>query len=126
MKYLTDYVKDGQTKAFNKADAFFAFSDKQFNEEKKEGIKYVDLGAGLICNKLKAKQLVEDISLIHKNGIKQDIIENGIDNIIKRELENHEAYYANDIESTTEALTDYPITNNQIIKVFKDNQPITQ
>jgi hypothetical protein len=47
MKYLMDYMENKQTKALNKAGAFFAFSNEQFDKAKKEGIKYISLGAGL-------------------------------------------------------------------------------
>lgn len=122
MKYLQDYVKDEQTKAFRKADAFFTFSVKQFNEGKKEGVKYVNLGGGLICNKLKAKTLVKELYTIYKNGIKQDVKENGLTRIVKRELNNHEADYTGDIEGTADALLDYPVTNDQILKVFRNKE----
>jgi len=39
MKYLTNYIEEEQTEALNRAGAFFAFSDKQFDEAKKEGVK---------------------------------------------------------------------------------------
>ena len=56
MKYLINYIEEAQTKAFEKAGAFFAFSDKQFEEQKKEGVRYSYMGAGLICPKENQKQ----------------------------------------------------------------------
>jgi hypothetical protein len=41
MKYLSDYVQDEQTKLFNRLGIFFAFDNKRFNEEKKDGVEYV-------------------------------------------------------------------------------------
>ncbi|MHA2690737.1 DUF7659 family protein [Vibrio harveyi] len=38
---------------------FFTFSDKQFATAKKEGIKYVSLGFGMIVPASNAKALVE-------------------------------------------------------------------
>jgi len=118
MKFLTDYIQDDQTKAFNKADAFFAFSPKQYEEGTKEGIKYVDCGGGLFCNALKVDTMIKELSAIHKKGIKQDIEDNTIDGIIKRELENHEAEYTGDPTSTIEALQDYPIEPEQVKAIF--------
>lgn len=41
--------------------AFWAFSDKQFDEQKTNGIKYVSMGAGLICPKDNAKKLKTEL-----------------------------------------------------------------
>ena len=122
MKYLQDYVNDKQTKALDKADAFFAFSTKQYNEATKEGIKYANLGGGLICNELKAEVLKEELDIIYKDSIKEDIKENGITRIIKRELNNYEAGYTGEIDSTVDALGDYPVTVRQILKVFRSKE----
>ncbi|WP_442806907.1 DUF7659 family protein [Vibrio crassostreae] len=35
MKYLSHYIQAKQTQAFNEAGAFFAFSNKQLDGEKK-------------------------------------------------------------------------------------------
>ena len=51
MKHLSDYMKHRQTKLFNDTGAFFAFSMDQFNESKKDNTKYINCGAGLICEK---------------------------------------------------------------------------
>lgn len=124
MKYLQDYINAGQTKAFEKAGAFFAFSDKQFLEQKKEGVKYTQCGAGMICPVDTCKQLIKELDECYKAGIEQDMKENGCENIIKRELSNHEAYYTGDISSTVEALADYPypVTIENIEKIFKNKE----
>ncbi|WP_444823022.1 DUF7659 family protein, partial [Vibrio parahaemolyticus] len=44
MKYLSDYTQQPQTALFDELGAFFAFSNKQFDEAKKKGIEYVSLG----------------------------------------------------------------------------------
>ena len=38
MKYLSHYIQDKQTQAFNEAGAFFAFSNQQFDEAKKDSV----------------------------------------------------------------------------------------
>jgi hypothetical protein len=118
MKYLSHYTEKAVNEAIAKAGAFFAFSDKQFDEQKKENIKYVSMGLGLICPKENANQLSKDLEQAHDEGIKQDLAENGQENIIKRELANHEAYYTYDITSTTDALSAYGISKEAIIEVF--------
>lgn len=119
MKTLQNYIEAAQTKLFNDTGAFFAFSNKQFDEGKKEGVKYASLGAGLICPTDKAQMLVDGLESIIKSGIAQDIAENGIDKIIARELANYEAFYTYEIDDTVDALEDYGITREQVQAVFK-------
>ena len=124
MKYLSEYMEDRQTIAFNKANAFFAFSTKQFDEAKKDGIKYVNLGAGLIADKTKAQALKDELETIYKECIAQDVKDNGLNAIIRRELNNHECYYSGDIEACVDKLTDYPVTEGDIMKVFKNKNAV--
>lgn len=119
MKYLSDYTQEHLTKAFEKHGAFFAFSKSQFDENKVEGVRYVSDGTGMIIPKENYKALSEEIDEIHKNGIKQDIEENGIVAIIKRELANYECDYTGEIEDAVDALADYGITYEQVLNVFK-------
>ena len=124
MKYLSEYTNEAVTKALDNAGAFFAFSNEQFDEAKKENVKYVSMGMGMICPKENARQLEEDLDNAIKAGIAQDITENGLEAIIKRELNNHEAYYTRDLTSTIEALSAYPITAEDIKKVFSNQNYI--
>lgn len=105
---------------FDKLGAFFAFGDKQFEEKRKPGIEYVSCGAGLICPKGSARELLQGLKTIHEAGIAQDIAENSIDAIIERELYNHEAFYTWEIDQTADALEDYPITREQIQAKFEE------
>ena len=118
MKYLSNYTEALQTELFNKLGTFFAFSNKQFDEGKKEGVKYVSLGAGIITPKGSAKELMDGLEAINKQGIEQDIKENGIDKIIERELYNHECFYTGDISDCVDRLDDYPVTTEQIRSIY--------
>jgi len=118
MKYLCTYMEDKQTALFEETNTFFAFSQKQFNEGKKEGITYINMGAGMLTDKRYVKKLTEGLEKIYKDSIQEDIKENGIDAIIKRELANHEAWYTMDIQDTCDKLEDYPITKKQIKEIF--------
>lgn len=123
MKYLSHYVQDAQTELLNKLGAFFAFSQKQFDEQKKEGVVYISVsGLGVIAPKDNAQELVDGLGNIHKLGIQQDIAENGIENIIKRELNNHEAYYTWSINDTVDALSAYGITREQVREIFNQEK----
>lgn len=120
MKYLSDYIEEKQKECFKKHGVFFAFSNKQFNEQKQEGVKYVSLGAGIIVPKDNIDTFIDDHHNIVTEGIKQDVAENTIEGVVKRELGNHEAYYTGTIDSTVEALKEYPVTEEQIYKIFRN------
>jgi hypothetical protein len=122
MKYLSDYIDANTTRILKETGSFFAFSDKQFNEQKKPNIKYVSLSMGLICPEDNVEKYITEMDNNIKNGIAQDMAENGTDNIIARELSNHEAYYTNDLTSTIEALSLYPISKEDIIRVFNNKR----
>ncbi|TFH89445.1 DUF7659 family protein [Vibrio ouci] len=118
MKYLSDYTEQAQTDLFDELGAFFAFTDKQFNEAKKEGVNYVLLGMGLIVPSQHAKDFVERLAVIQEQGIAQDIAENGKEAIIRRELFNHECFYINDICDCVGALKEYGYSYDDIYQVF--------
>lgn len=126
MKYLQDYMNEQQTTALEKAGAFFCFSQKQFDEQKKEGVKYVNTIGGMVCPKDTVETLLLELDTIYKNSIKQDIAENGLEAIIKRELNNHEAYYTGDIYDTVQKLADYPVTEDDILKVFRNKNHVLE
>ena len=118
MKYLSDYTQQAQTNLYNELGAFFAFSNKQFEEAKKKGVEYVSLGMGMIVPKNNAKQLVERLGQIQKEGIKQDIAENGKEAIIRRELFNHECFFTHDITDCVEKLEEYGYSHDDIFQVY--------
>ena len=114
MNYLSDYTSENQTKLLNDNGAFFAFGEKQLDEQTQEGVSYVSLGMGLIAPKENASNIIEGLKSVYTEGIKQDISDNGIKAIIHRELANYEAQITNDISTTLEALEDYGITRAQV------------
>ena len=114
MKYLNDYIEEAQTKALNNAGAFFAFSQEQFNHQKKEGIKYMSFDSGLICPADKAEELDRELVRIVEDGRDQDMSENGKKGIIHRELANHEYCITHDITDTADVLEPYGITKEEI------------
>ena len=100
MKYLEDYIEEKRTKLFKETNVFFAFGKKQFNANKKAGITYVSMRGGLFCDKRYE--------------------ENGIEQIILRELNNHEARNSMNIDSTYKFLQHYGITKKQIWKMYNN------
>jgi len=128
MKYLSDYMELKQNELFQKTGTIFAFSQKQFEEQRKENVKYVDLGQGMITEKPFVTEVINELHNIHKEAMVQDIKDNGIQGVIQRELENYETYYTNDLEPAMEALESYPeITQDDIINVYQrknNNSPL--
>ncbi|HAS6131806.1 TPA: hypothetical protein RQK29_002289 [Vibrio vulnificus] len=119
MKYLSDYTQQPQTDLFDELGAFFAFSNNQFDSAKKKGVEYVSLGMGMIVPKNNAKKLIERLDEIQKEGIKQDIAENGKETIIRRELSNYECFYTNDITDCVENLEEYGYSYDDIYQVYR-------
>ena len=119
MKTLSNYTEKAQTLLFKDKGVFFAFSDEQFNEQKKENVEYVSLGAGMICPKENAKDFLIKFNQISEQGIKLDMEENGKDKIIYRELCNYECFYVGDATDAIQALKRYNFSENEIMKVYR-------
>jgi hypothetical protein len=114
MKYLSDYTNDLQSKLFAETGAFFAFSQKQIEEGTKPDVEYTHVGAGLYAPKDRVVYVLMELEAIQKKGVEQDIEENGIEAIIKRELGNYETQLTNDLSDALGALSDYPVTEKQV------------
>ena len=119
MKTLNDYTSDKISAVLEKHGAFFAFSNAQFEEKRVEGVEYVRNLNGMVMPKESKFQLIKEINEIYAEGVKQDIAENGLTIIVKRELSNYECYYTGDIEDAVEALEDYGVTHEQVLTVFQ-------
>ena len=104
---------------FNDYGGFFAFSNSQFDEKKEEGVKYARLYGGLIAPSKNVKKIMSELNKVTKEGIKQDIKENGIKKIIHRELANFECQIVGDITDAYDILKDYGITKEQVLKEYK-------
>ncbi len=119
MKYLQDYIEEAQTKAITKHGAFFAVSSEQFDEARTLEIdEYVQLPANLICPKVNVKALMEDLNIIHGEGIKLDKAENSKEDIIYRNLANHECFYTSDISDAVTSLQGYDYSIEEIQEVY--------
>lgn len=117
MSYNKDFYDAKRSEVFDRTGTFFAFSLKQFTDQKKEGVKYVRLPAGMICRKDSVNELIDGLSSIRKESIEADLKETGKRDIIIRELNNHEYGYTYDPTDTADALEDYGITLEEIKEV---------
>ena len=119
MKSLSDYTSANQTQLFADNGAFFAFGQSQFEEQRVEGEKYVQLTSGLLCPYENAATVVDGLKRINDEGVARDIKENGLDAIIERELANYECTYTYDTSDAVSALEDYKIEPEHINKIFR-------
>ena len=107
----------------NECGLFWAFSDKQFMENKtplEEGDKYVSIGAGGYMPKSKVKIWMDGTDQIDawfKKAIKES--KGARRALIAHELANHEAYYTGSITDTLAALPE-GYTRKEVWKVWHE------
>lgn len=116
---LTRYTEAAQTQLFKDLGVFFAFSQAQYDEQAKKDVEYASCGAGMICPVCHLGALKEGLGNITEKGVKQDLADNGRENIIKRELANFECEFSGDITDVTAALSGYGITYEEIKSVYE-------
>ena len=111
-------MEEKQSALFRETGSFFAFSKKQFDESMKDDVKYTSLGGGLICPSENAQKVVDGLEKIYVDSVQEDLKENGKENIIRRELYNHECFYTHDYQGVADGLSDYGITLDEVKKIF--------
>lgn len=122
---ITELKKQKEEKLseiFKKNGVFFAFSNEQFAQNKtplKEGEKYVSMGAGGYLPKGNASSYMEDFKNLQK-WYKDEVRNNKLRiELIKYELDNHEAGYTGSIDETLDALgPEY--TREEVRKVYSE------
>lgn len=125
MKYLSDYTQEKQTQLFKTTGAFFAFSMDQFNEQKVENTKYVDLGTGMVVPKENVDLLIKGLEKVQAEAMAADLLENTREGVIVRELSNHECFYTGELDYCISQLEEYGITEDEVMRAyFKERQII--
>ena len=116
------------TELFEKCGVFFAFSDKQFDENKtplKEGEKYVSIGGGGYMPKGSIKAFEEGMKAINSYG-KQKVKKGNLQETeILYELQNHECFYTGDISDVVD-LFEGTYTVKQIRDVYNKHREENQ
>jgi len=125
MKYLSEIMEKKQNNLFKKNKVFFAFSNEGFKKGMKENniskdTKMVSVGQGMVCPSDNLKEVIDQLDIIYKESIKKDM-KQGKDRVILRELQNHECFYVGNITDCVSKLEDYPITREEIVKVYNEN-----
>lgn len=131
MKYLSDYMQAKQTEMFNKYGVFFAFSNDQVIEGRGENAKrgfpedtkLCNLGGGMICPSHNAKLVASELDRIWMEAVAQDLMENGKEAIIVRELYNHECFYTGNWLDVVDSLSIYNITKEEVLITFRKELP---
>ena len=116
---ITKITQDKVSELFERKGAFFAFSNEQFKEAQKPGVKYVSLPGGMICPAVHAKSIFTDLDKIYAEGIQEDLKVNGKTKVIIRELYNHEAFYTGDLDTVLDALVGYGVTIEEVQSAYQ-------
>jgi hypothetical protein len=122
MKSLSDYTDDTLSQLFQRLGAFYAFGNRQFEEQRVKDTKYTSLGMGLICPTENCDELRESMSSLVQNAIAARIKEYGLEAIIRYELSNYESYYTGCIDNAFEALQAYGAKREEVLRVFREQR----
>ncbi len=117
-KKLSSYTDQPITELFNKYGAFWAFSNSQFNEAKKDNIEYVTFLGNCFCDKTTVKLFINEYHSIFEQQKNLFLLENKKEDIIKYELANYESFYTGEIEEAFEVLKQYGFTLEEVKKVY--------
>jgi hypothetical protein len=125
-KRITPNVKrsDDTNALFTECQVFWAFSNEQFAEGKSklpEGEKLVQIPHGGFMPKRNVDKLIAGMKVIDE-AFKEAMRDAKARKAhILYELNNHEAYYTRDIESTLDALGD-DFSRDEVMSVYKNNK----
>ncbi len=107
MKHLQHYIDKARTRAIQRAKAFYSYTDEHFNKTKEPNVQYSNLPDNLVCPEDTAPRLEANLAEITINAIGQDIEENGMEAIVRRELKKGREIALINLEL-------YPITREEI------------
>jgi len=108
------------SKLMDKHEAFYCFSNEKLEEQKKEGVKYVQISSGLVVPLDNAKALSEGMSEAIDMHAKKVLDKYGTKHIVYYELGNHEAMVTYEIEDTVDAVEVYGISHKQVQEHFNN------
>lgn len=120
MKPFSSFTQSKQTELFNKYGVFFAFSQKQFEEQKKPDTKYVSLDGGMIAPKDSYRKFLKEFENTMVKAKIEYLKQYSKKDIIWFELANHEAGYTMSWSSTFEAVEYLGITKEEVQGEFRE------
>ena len=102
---LKQELQDNMTKLFDDYGVFFAFSKNQFDKQKKDGVKYLDGGAGMLIPKDISNEFIDKLDKLHSDFDNKISSDKELKNkYILYQLLNYEAFYTGDYYETFEKL----------------------
>lgn len=109
---------------FSAYGAFYAFGEKQLEEELKGNNinDYYVTDYWLYYRKDNWKEMFDAFKKHGENERKRRVKEEGLENIIKYELNNHEAYYTWNLSDAIDALSYYWVDEKEVKKVYDKNK----
>jgi len=127
-RFNTEWVKYVQDEIDNVLKRYGAYlfsdlnqADTILSDKSEEYGNYGNwMGKDLIAPKSTAPQLIQELDALKEKGIQLDIQNNGVEAIIKRELDRQDCYSKKDISDCVEELKPYNIPEQEIGKVFWD------
>lgn len=102
------------TRIWDTYGAFFAFTQKQFNEKMKEGVQYVSPFSGLICPSQSVEKMQEEMDAAVNEFQAYELETHGKKKLIWRELANHECQISMDYREAFDTLECYGITEEEV------------
>lgn len=112
-------IQNQQGALFDEMGAFFAISNKEFNESIKEGVQYVQGFCGILVPKVNSKVFHERLNEIHKQAKERDLKENGMAVIMQREFASQECGYTWHYRDAKEALSHFNFSEADYIEQFE-------
>lgn len=99
--------QDKQSELFTLLGVFFAFSNQQFGEQKKDGVNYTNLGCGMIAPRENVEEIIAGMDAIDKwtgEELRRNV---SADKYILDALCNYECFYTGDISDALEDAKNY-------------------
>lgn len=119
-KEVQGQIDDLLSEVFKRHDVFFAFSEAQVEEQKKEGIEYAyNRSLNMFYNIKSRGKVIKEMEAAVDEGIALDKQLNTKEQIIIRELLNYECFYTGSPADAIEKLEDYDYTKEEVVEVFK-------
>ncbi|GLT20497.1 hypothetical protein GCM10007938_42820 [Vibrio zhanjiangensis] len=118
MKSFHSYMQDKTRALFKDMGAFFAFSHRQFDEARQEGVEYVALHAGLMVPKGNEQETLARLERIKYDAVSDYLKDRDKESVILDSLRNHECFYTRDISDCVDEMKDFNITKQEVLEVF--------
>lgn len=108
------------SKLFAKHGVFFAFSNKQINEQKEENVKYYSLGAGMFIPQDNYDSFNEEFEKSEDDYMAKAKEIFTPEEIIRYELANHEYCITYDLTDTKEVLEEFNFSDENYRAAIKE------